>query len=70
MPPQAPFTWPKVPDALALADAVIWRSGAGTIAELTALGKATLGPLLVGPPGGGRRRSASTGPSGRRRAAR
>ncbi|WP_435849429.1 UDP-N-acetylglucosamine--N-acetylmuramyl-(pentapeptide) pyrophosphoryl-undecaprenol N-acetylglucosamine transferase [Streptomyces tibetensis] len=30
---------PELPDVLALADVVISRSGAGTIAELTALGK-------------------------------
>ncbi|WP_232832001.1 glycosyltransferase [Nocardiopsis sp. FIRDI 009] len=34
------FVGPELPDLLALADVVISRSGAGTIAELTALGKA------------------------------
>lgn len=33
---------PELPDVLALADVVISRSGAGTIAELTALGKAAV----------------------------
>lgn len=33
------FVGPELPDVLALADVVIFRSGAGTIAELTALGK-------------------------------
>ncbi|WP_125776724.1 UDP-N-acetylglucosamine--N-acetylmuramyl-(pentapeptide) pyrophosphoryl-undecaprenol N-acetylglucosamine transferase [Antribacter gilvus] len=33
------FVGPELPDLLALADVVISRSGAGTIAELTALGK-------------------------------
>lgn len=33
------FVGPELPDVLALADVVILRSGAGTIAELTALGK-------------------------------
>ncbi|MEU7116151.1 undecaprenyldiphospho-muramoylpentapeptide beta-N-acetylglucosaminyltransferase [Streptomyces sp. NPDC046182] len=33
------FVGPELPDVLALADIVISRSGAGTIAELTALGK-------------------------------
>ncbi|MFJ1646227.1 UDP-N-acetylglucosamine--N-acetylmuramyl-(pentapeptide) pyrophosphoryl-undecaprenol N-acetylglucosamine transferase [Streptomyces sp. NPDC088258] len=33
------FVGPELPDVLALADVVIARSGAGTIAELTALGK-------------------------------
>ncbi|MGK5533171.1 UDP-N-acetylglucosamine--N-acetylmuramyl-(pentapeptide) pyrophosphoryl-undecaprenol N-acetylglucosamine transferase [Streptomyces sp. URMC 129] len=33
------FVGPELPDVLALADLVISRSGAGTIAELTALGK-------------------------------
>ncbi|MCA1218295.1 UDP-N-acetylglucosamine--N-acetylmuramyl-(pentapeptide) pyrophosphoryl-undecaprenol N-acetylglucosamine transferase [Streptomyces sp. 8L] len=35
----APFIGPELPDVLALADVVISRSGAGTLAELTALGK-------------------------------
>lgn len=34
-----PFVGPELPDVLALADLVISRSGAGTLAELTALGK-------------------------------
>jgi UDP-N-acetylglucosamine--N-acetylmuramyl-(pentapeptide) pyrophosphoryl-undecaprenol N-acetylglucosamine transferase len=33
------FVGPELPDVLALADVVISRSGAGTLAELTALGK-------------------------------
>lgn len=33
------FVGPELPDVLALADVVVSRSGAGTIAELTALGK-------------------------------
>lgn len=33
------FVGPELPDVLALADIVVSRSGAGTIAELTALGK-------------------------------
>ncbi|GAB3108639.1 undecaprenyldiphospho-muramoylpentapeptide beta-N-acetylglucosaminyltransferase [Streptomyces calidiresistens] len=36
------FVGPELPDVLALADVVIARSGAGTIAELTALGKPSL----------------------------
>lgn len=36
------FVGSELPDVLALADVVISRSGAGTIAELTALGKATV----------------------------
>ena len=36
------FVAPELPDVLALADVVIARSGAGTIAELTALGKAAV----------------------------
>ncbi|OIJ88183.1 UDP-N-acetylglucosamine--N-acetylmuramyl-(pentapeptide) pyrophosphoryl-undecaprenol N-acetylglucosamine transferase [Streptomyces sp. MUSC 14] len=35
----AGFIGPELPDVLALADVVISRSGAGTLAELTALGK-------------------------------
>ncbi|MFB7919534.1 glycosyltransferase [Streptomyces sp. NPDC056061] len=34
-----PFVGPELPDVLALADVVISRSGAGTLSELTALGK-------------------------------
>ncbi|WP_405008922.1 UDP-N-acetylglucosamine--N-acetylmuramyl-(pentapeptide) pyrophosphoryl-undecaprenol N-acetylglucosamine transferase [Kitasatospora sp. NBC_01539] len=37
-----PFVGPELPDVLALADVVVSRSGAGTIAELTALGKASV----------------------------
>jgi UDP-N-acetylglucosamine--N-acetylmuramyl-(pentapeptide) pyrophosphoryl-undecaprenol N-acetylglucosamine transferase len=36
------FIGPELPDVLALADVVVSRSGAGTIAELTALGKASV----------------------------
>jgi UDP-N-acetylglucosamine--N-acetylmuramyl-(pentapeptide) pyrophosphoryl-undecaprenol N-acetylglucosamine transferase len=36
------FVGPELPDVLALADVIISRSGAGTIAELTALGKASV----------------------------
>ncbi|GAA4938136.1 undecaprenyldiphospho-muramoylpentapeptide beta-N-acetylglucosaminyltransferase [Streptomonospora halophila] len=36
------FVGPELPDVLAMADVVISRSGAGTIAELTALGKAAV----------------------------
>ncbi len=36
------FVGSELPDVLALADVVISRSGAGTIAELTALGKAAV----------------------------
>lgn len=40
------FVGPELPDVLALADVVVSRSGAGTLAELTALGKpAVLIPL-------------------------
>ncbi|MER5227705.1 UDP-N-acetylglucosamine--N-acetylmuramyl-(pentapeptide) pyrophosphoryl-undecaprenol N-acetylglucosamine transferase [Streptomyces flaveus] len=35
----AGFVGPELPDVLALADVVVSRSGAGTLAELTALGK-------------------------------
>jgi UDP-N-acetylglucosamine--N-acetylmuramyl-(pentapeptide) pyrophosphoryl-undecaprenol N-acetylglucosamine transferase len=35
----AGFVGPELPDVLALADLVVSRSGAGTLAELTALGK-------------------------------
>ncbi|MEV4255270.1 undecaprenyldiphospho-muramoylpentapeptide beta-N-acetylglucosaminyltransferase [Spirillospora sp. NPDC049652] len=42
----AGYVGPELPDILALADVVVSRSGAGTIAELTALGKpAVLLPL-------------------------
>ena len=36
------YVGPELPDVFALADVVISRSGAGTIAELTALGKASV----------------------------
>ncbi|WP_433178375.1 UDP-N-acetylglucosamine--N-acetylmuramyl-(pentapeptide) pyrophosphoryl-undecaprenol N-acetylglucosamine transferase [Actinoallomurus sp. CA-150999] len=36
------YMGPELPDVLALADVVISRSGAGTIAEVTALGKASV----------------------------
>ncbi len=36
------YVGPELPDVLALADVVVSRSGAGTIAELTALGKAAV----------------------------
>ncbi|MET7846359.1 glycosyltransferase [Streptomyces sp. NPDC005356] len=42
------YVGPELPDVLALADVVISRSGAGTIAELTALGKAAVLVLLRG----------------------
>lgn len=38
----AGFVGPELPDVLALADVVVSRSGAGTLAELTALGKPAL----------------------------
>lgn len=45
------FVGPELPDVLALADVVVSRSGAGTLAELTALGKpSVLIPLI--PTGG------------------
>jgi UDP-N-acetylglucosamine--N-acetylmuramyl-(pentapeptide) pyrophosphoryl-undecaprenol N-acetylglucosamine transferase len=36
------FVGPELPDVLALADVLVSRSGAGTIAEITALGKASV----------------------------
>ncbi|WNI19615.1 UDP-N-acetylglucosamine--N-acetylmuramyl-(pentapeptide) pyrophosphoryl-undecaprenol N-acetylglucosamine transferase [Actinacidiphila sp. ITFR-21] len=36
------YVGPELPDVLALADVVVSRSGAGTVAELTALGKAAV----------------------------
>ncbi|MGC9542809.1 glycosyltransferase [Streptomyces sp. UG1] len=36
------FVGPELPDVLALADVVVSRSGAGTLAELTVLGKAAV----------------------------
>jgi UDP-N-acetylglucosamine--N-acetylmuramyl-(pentapeptide) pyrophosphoryl-undecaprenol N-acetylglucosamine transferase len=38
----APFIGPQLADVFALADVVVSRAGAGTIAEITALGKASL----------------------------
>lgn len=38
----AGYVGPELPDVLALADIVIGRSGAGTLAEVTALGKASV----------------------------
>ncbi|MFJ3365774.1 UDP-N-acetylglucosamine--N-acetylmuramyl-(pentapeptide) pyrophosphoryl-undecaprenol N-acetylglucosamine transferase [Streptomyces anthocyanicus] len=46
------FVGPELPDVLALADVVIARSGAGTIAELTALGKASVLIPLMSSAGG------------------
>ncbi|MFF8845882.1 glycosyltransferase [Streptomyces sp. NPDC015127] len=46
------FVGPELPDVLALADVVISRSGAGTIAELTALGKAAVLIPLASSAGG------------------
>lgn len=46
------FTGPELPDVLALADVVISRSGAGTIAELTALGKPSVLIPLASSAGG------------------
>ena len=45
------FVGPELPDVLALADVVVSRSGAGTLAELTALGKPSILIPLV--PSGG-----------------
>ncbi len=45
------FVGPELPDVLALADVVVSRSGAGTLAELTALGKPSVLIPLV-PTGG------------------
>ncbi|GII54267.1 UDP-N-acetylglucosamine--N-acetylmuramyl-(pentapeptide) pyrophosphoryl-undecaprenol N-acetylglucosamine transferase [Planotetraspora thailandica] len=46
------YVGPELPDVLALADVVISRSGAGTIAELTALGKAAVLIPLASSAGG------------------
>ncbi|WP_026410776.1 UDP-N-acetylglucosamine--N-acetylmuramyl-(pentapeptide) pyrophosphoryl-undecaprenol N-acetylglucosamine transferase [Actinomadura oligospora] len=48
----AGYVGPELPDVLALADVVISRSGAGTIAELTALGKASVLIPLASSAGG------------------
>ncbi|MER5969684.1 UDP-N-acetylglucosamine--N-acetylmuramyl-(pentapeptide) pyrophosphoryl-undecaprenol N-acetylglucosamine transferase [Streptomyces sp. NPDC002055] len=47
-----PFVGPELPDVLALADLVISRSGAGTLAELTALGKPAVFIPLASSAGG------------------
>ncbi|GAA4586681.1 undecaprenyldiphospho-muramoylpentapeptide beta-N-acetylglucosaminyltransferase [Planotetraspora phitsanulokensis] len=46
------YIGPELPDVLALADVVVSRSGAGTIAELTALGKASVLIPLASSAGG------------------
>lgn len=46
------YVGPELPDVLALAGVVISRSGAGTIAELTALGKASILVPLASSAGG------------------
>ncbi|MET8190525.1 MULTISPECIES: UDP-N-acetylglucosamine--N-acetylmuramyl-(pentapeptide) pyrophosphoryl-undecaprenol N-acetylglucosamine transferase [unclassified Streptomyces] len=46
------FVGPELPDVLALADVVVSRSGAGTIAELTALGKPAVFIPLASSAGG------------------
>lgn len=46
------YVGPELPDVLALADVVISRSGAGTIAELTALGKPAVFVPLASSAGG------------------
>ncbi|MFC5187601.1 UDP-N-acetylglucosamine--N-acetylmuramyl-(pentapeptide) pyrophosphoryl-undecaprenol N-acetylglucosamine transferase [Actinomadura harenae] len=48
----AGYVGPELPDILALADVVISRSGAGTIAELTALGKPSVLIPLASSAGG------------------
>ncbi|WP_055589325.1 UDP-N-acetylglucosamine--N-acetylmuramyl-(pentapeptide) pyrophosphoryl-undecaprenol N-acetylglucosamine transferase [Peterkaempfera griseoplana] len=48
----AGFVGPELPDVLALADVVVSRSGAGTLAELTALGKAAVFVPLATSAGG------------------
>jgi UDP-N-acetylglucosamine--N-acetylmuramyl-(pentapeptide) pyrophosphoryl-undecaprenol N-acetylglucosamine transferase len=53
------FTGPELPDVLALADVVISRSGAGTIAEITALGLASVLVPLASSAGGEQRRNAA-----------
>lgn len=52
------FVGPELPDVLALADVVVSRSGAGTIAELTALGKASVLIPLASSAGGEQRHNA------------
>jgi UDP-N-acetylglucosamine--N-acetylmuramyl-(pentapeptide) pyrophosphoryl-undecaprenol N-acetylglucosamine transferase len=59
------FVGPELPDVLALADVVLSRSGAGTIAELTALGKASV--LIPLPTSAGGRAAAQRPPPGRAR---
>ncbi|MFI6155085.1 UDP-N-acetylglucosamine--N-acetylmuramyl-(pentapeptide) pyrophosphoryl-undecaprenol N-acetylglucosamine transferase [Kitasatospora sp. NPDC051170] len=46
------FVGPELPDVLALADVVLSRSGAGTLAELTALGRAAVFIPLAASAGG------------------
>ncbi|WSA81814.1 UDP-N-acetylglucosamine--N-acetylmuramyl-(pentapeptide) pyrophosphoryl-undecaprenol N-acetylglucosamine transferase [Streptomyces sp. NBC_01799] len=46
------FVGPELPDVLALADVVVSRSGAGTLAELTALGKPAVFIPLASSAGG------------------
>jgi UDP-N-acetylglucosamine--N-acetylmuramyl-(pentapeptide) pyrophosphoryl-undecaprenol N-acetylglucosamine transferase len=46
------FVGPELPDVLALADVVVSRSGAGTLAELTALGKPSVLVPLASSAGG------------------
>ncbi|MFI6346004.1 UDP-N-acetylglucosamine--N-acetylmuramyl-(pentapeptide) pyrophosphoryl-undecaprenol N-acetylglucosamine transferase [Streptomyces sp. NPDC050560] len=48
----AGFVGPELPDVLALADVVVSRSGAGTLAELTALGKPAVFIPLASSAGG------------------
>ncbi|MFF2327739.1 MULTISPECIES: glycosyltransferase [unclassified Streptomyces] len=48
----AGFMGPELPDVLALADVVVARSGAGTLAELTALGKPAVFIPLASSAGG------------------
>lgn len=52
------FVGPELPDVFALADVVISRSGAGTIAELTALGMAAVLIPLASSAGGEQARNA------------
>jgi UDP-N-acetylglucosamine--N-acetylmuramyl-(pentapeptide) pyrophosphoryl-undecaprenol N-acetylglucosamine transferase len=52
------FVAAELPDVLALADVVVSRSGAGTIAELTALGKAAVFVPLASSAGGEQRHNA------------
>lgn len=52
------FVREELPDVLALADVVVSRSGAGTIAELTALGKAAVLVPLASSAGGEQRHAA------------